>query len=29
VRGWRRKAAAAFRWSFVEYAGTTLKTGIW
>jgi predicted pyridoxine 5'-phosphate oxidase superfamily flavin-nucleotide-binding protein len=29
VRGWRRKAASALRWSFVEYAGTTLKTGIW
>jgi hypothetical protein len=27
-RSWRRKAAAPLRWSFVEYAPTTLQTGI-
>jgi uncharacterized protein len=29
VRGWRRRAASPLRWSFVEYARTTLQTGIW
>ena len=29
VRGWRRKATWAFHWSFVEYARTTLQTGLW
>jgi hypothetical protein len=28
ARGWRRKAAAALRWSFVEYAPTTVQTGL-
>lgn len=28
ARGWRRKAAAPLRWSFVEYAPTTLQTGL-
>jgi predicted pyridoxine 5'-phosphate oxidase superfamily flavin-nucleotide-binding protein len=28
ARGWRRKAAAPLRWSFVEYAPTTLRTGL-
>jgi predicted pyridoxine 5'-phosphate oxidase superfamily flavin-nucleotide-binding protein len=29
ARGWRRKSASPLRWSFVEYARTTLQTGIW
>ena len=29
ARGWRRKAASPLRWSFVEYARTTLGTGHW
>jgi uncharacterized protein len=29
ARGWRRKAASPLRWSFVEYARTTLQTGLW
>jgi predicted pyridoxine 5'-phosphate oxidase superfamily flavin-nucleotide-binding protein len=29
ARGWRRKAALSLRWSFVEYARTTLQTGLW
>ncbi len=28
ARGWRRKAASPLRWSFVEYARTTLQTGL-
>ncbi len=28
VRGWRRKAASPLRWTFVEYAPTTVKTGL-
>ena len=28
ARGWRRKAAVPFRWSFVEYAPTTVQTGV-
>jgi predicted pyridoxine 5'-phosphate oxidase superfamily flavin-nucleotide-binding protein len=28
ARGWRRKAAVPLRWSFVEYAPTTLQTGL-
>ena len=28
-RGWRRRAAAPLRWSFVDYARTTLATGVW
>jgi len=27
--GWRRKAGSPLRWSFVEYARTTLQTGLW
>jgi len=27
-RGWRRKAGSPLRWSFVEYARTTLQTGL-
>ena len=29
ARGWRRKAASPLRWVFVEYARTTLQTGLW
>ncbi|MEP6883470.1 MAG: pyridoxamine 5'-phosphate oxidase family protein [Gammaproteobacteria bacterium] len=29
VRGWRREAALALRWSFSNYAPTTLQTGQW
>jgi uncharacterized protein len=29
VRGWRRRAAAPLRWSFVEYSRTTTATGVW
>ena len=29
ARGWRRKAGSPLRWSFVEYARTTLQTGLW
>jgi len=29
AHGWRRKAVSPVRWSFVEYAGTTLHTGPW
>jgi uncharacterized protein len=29
VRGWRRRAASALRWSFVEYSRTTVATGLW
>ncbi|MEP6549066.1 MAG: pyridoxamine 5'-phosphate oxidase family protein [Gammaproteobacteria bacterium] len=29
VRGWRREAALPLRWSFLEYAPTTLQTGSW
>jgi len=29
ARGWRRKGASPLRWSFVEYACTTLQTSIW
>jgi predicted pyridoxine 5'-phosphate oxidase superfamily flavin-nucleotide-binding protein len=28
ARGWRRKAGSPLRWSFVEYARTTLQTGL-
>jgi len=28
AHGWRRKAAVPLRWSFVEYAPTTLQTGL-
>jgi predicted pyridoxine 5'-phosphate oxidase superfamily flavin-nucleotide-binding protein len=28
ARGWRRKAGSLLRWSFVEYARTTLQTGV-
>ena len=28
ARGWRRKAAAPLRWSFVEYAPTTVQTSL-
>jgi uncharacterized protein len=29
ARGWRRKAGSPLRWSFVEYARTTVQTGLW
>jgi predicted pyridoxine 5'-phosphate oxidase superfamily flavin-nucleotide-binding protein len=29
ARGWRRKAGSPLRWSFVDYARTTLQTGLW
>jgi uncharacterized protein len=29
ARGWRRKAGSPLRWSFLEYARTTLQTGLW
>jgi predicted pyridoxine 5'-phosphate oxidase superfamily flavin-nucleotide-binding protein len=29
ARGWRRKAGSPLRLSFVEYARTTLQTGLW
>jgi predicted pyridoxine 5'-phosphate oxidase superfamily flavin-nucleotide-binding protein len=29
ARGWRRRAASALRWSFLDYAPTTLQTGAW
>jgi predicted pyridoxine 5'-phosphate oxidase superfamily flavin-nucleotide-binding protein len=29
ARGWRRKAASPLRWSYVEYARTTIQTGLW
>jgi len=29
LRGWRRRAAAPLRWSFVDYSRTTLATGVW
>jgi predicted pyridoxine 5'-phosphate oxidase superfamily flavin-nucleotide-binding protein len=29
TRGWRRKAALPLRWSLLEYAPTTLHTGLW
>jgi uncharacterized protein len=29
ARGWRRKAASALRWSFLDYARTTTATGLW
>ena len=29
TQGWRRSASARLRWSFREYAPTTLRTGIW
>jgi predicted pyridoxine 5'-phosphate oxidase superfamily flavin-nucleotide-binding protein len=29
AHGWRRKAASPLRWSFVDYARTTLQTGLW
>jgi uncharacterized protein len=29
ARGWRRKAASALRWSFVEYSRTVVPTGLW
>lgn len=28
-RGWRRRGAFAFAWTFGDYAPTTLKTGVW
>ena len=28
-RGWRRRAAFPFAWTFGDYAPTTLKTGVW
>ncbi|MEK7688180.1 MAG: pyridoxamine 5'-phosphate oxidase, partial [Pseudomonadota bacterium] len=28
-RGWRRRGAFPFAWTFGDYAPTTLKTGIW
>jgi uncharacterized protein len=29
ARGWRRRAASPLRWSFVGYAPTTERTGVW
>ena len=29
LRGWRRRAAAPLRWSFVDYSRATLATGAW
>ncbi len=29
ARGWRRRAASPWRWSFVDYAPTTERTGTW
>jgi hypothetical protein len=29
ARGWRRKAASPLRWDFMEYAPTTVRTGVW
>ena len=29
TRGWRRRAAVPFRWSFVDYSPATLGTGTW
>jgi predicted pyridoxine 5'-phosphate oxidase superfamily flavin-nucleotide-binding protein len=29
VRGWRRRAASPLRWSFLDYAPTTERTGLW
>lgn len=29
VRGWRRRAASPLRWSFIDYAPTTERTGTW
>jgi predicted pyridoxine 5'-phosphate oxidase superfamily flavin-nucleotide-binding protein len=29
VRGWRRRAASPLRWSFIDYAPTTERTGLW
>lgn len=29
TRAWRRKAASSLRWAFVEYAPTTIQTGVW
>jgi predicted pyridoxine 5'-phosphate oxidase superfamily flavin-nucleotide-binding protein len=29
TRGWRRRAAIAFRWSFLDYSPATLGTGTW
>jgi uncharacterized protein len=29
ARGWRRKAALPFRWSFVDYSRTLIPTGLW
>jgi predicted pyridoxine 5'-phosphate oxidase superfamily flavin-nucleotide-binding protein len=29
VRGWRRHPACALKWSFIDYAPTTLGTGSW
>jgi predicted pyridoxine 5'-phosphate oxidase superfamily flavin-nucleotide-binding protein len=28
-RGWRRRAAVPLRWSFVDQAPTTVRTGVW
>ena len=29
ARGWRRRAAVALRWSFIDYSPATLGTGSW
>jgi hypothetical protein len=29
TRGWRRKGASRLNWQFVEFAPTTVSTGLW